>query len=611
MQTTSAASDRWLDRAGKAGALAALAMLFVQLLWRAAAGGGAPSFPETIVGAVARLTPYQVFGWITETFGAAAQNTLFALTLAGIVAVGWRAGRRAGDWATAGRFGRGPGGPLAAGLAMAALLALAVFLVILPLAGLGFFGLESRHAARIVAQTALTFALWGLLWAWLAGEPATAGIAAAAAGAPGAESAVPEAGGAAASPVSRRAAIETGAASPAALALLGGVGVLGWRLARSQPAPDPLAAGEAARSIEATAEARARAAAVPATPAAAPAATPAAASAPAPGKAGEDPEGAAAPDAAATPAAPEAAALPSFADLEAGGRLSPRLTPLGDFYHVSKNIADPRVAADGWSLEITGLVDTPKRYTLAELQARSTVRRITTLACISNELNGPLIGTAEWSGVTLGDLLAEAGVKAGVVDLVFTCADDYQDSITLERALDPDTMLVTGMNGAPLTDDHGFPARMIVPGIYGMKNVKWVETIELVDTDFQGFWQTRGWSDPAPYQIWGRIDTPASGDDVPAGPAVAAGMASAGDRGVSRVEVSLDEGATWADADLEPAINAPFTWVRWRFGFEARDSGDLWIRVTDGEGSVAPQEERPPLPDGATGWPSRRINVTG
>ncbi|MGI9253781.1 MAG: molybdopterin-dependent oxidoreductase, partial [Thermomicrobiales bacterium] len=237
------------------------------------------------------------------------------------------------------------------------------------------------------------------------------------------------------------------------------------------------------------------------------------------------------------------------------------------------------------------------------------VKRITTLACISNDINGDLIGTAEWTGVTLGDLLADAGVKEGAVDLVFSAADDYQDSITLERALDPETMLVTGMNGAPLTDDHGFPVRMIVPGIYGMKNVKWLESIELVDTDFQGFWQTRGWSEPAPYQIWGRIDTPASGANVPKGPAVAAGMASAGDRGIERVEVSLDGGTSWADAELEPPINGPFTWVRWRFGFAAEADGELIVRITDGEGTVAPQQERPPLPDGATGWPTRRITI--
>jgi DMSO/TMAO reductase YedYZ molybdopterin-dependent catalytic subunit len=568
----------WNDRAGKAGALAALAMLFVQLLWRVLSPGGAPSFPETIVAAVARLTPYQLFGWVTETLGSAAQNMLFAATLLGIVAAGWAAGRKAGAWAQEAVFGANERGRLLAGLAVAAGLAAIALLVILPLGGFGLLGLASRHAPMLIVQTVVTFALWGVLWARLAGDVPVAATG---------EGAVDPA----AVPVTRRAAIETGAASAAAVALLAGVGALGWRLSRSQPAADPVASREAARAIEATAEAQAQPA---------PAGTPAAV------------RDAAAP-AASTPVAgesgPTLAALPSFAELEEEGKLTPRLTPLDDFYHVSKNIADPVVSADGWKLEIKGLVDSPQTYTLADLQERATVRRITTLACISNELNGDLAGTAEWTGITLGDLLAEAGVRPEAVDLVFSCADDYQDSIPVTQALDPETMLVTGMNDAPLRDDHGFPVRMIVPAIYGMKNVKWLESIELVDYDFKGYWQTRGWSDPAPYQIWGRIDTPRSGEAVTAGPVVAAGVASAGDRGISRVEISLDEGATWADAELEVPINGPFTWVRWRYGFDASERTDLWLRITDGEGTVAPQEERPPLPDGATGWPRRRINV--
>jgi hypothetical protein len=242
--------------------------------------------------------------------------------------------------------------------------------------------------------------------------------------------------------------------------------------------------------------------------------------------------------------------------------------------------------------------------------ARATTQNITTLACISNQLNGDLAGTAEWIGFPLRELLEEAGVDPAAVDIVFRAADGYDDSIPLAQAMHPTTLLVTGMNGEPLPPDHGFPARLIVPPIYGMKNVKWVEQIEAVDHDYQGFWQTRGWSDPAPYQIWGRIDTPAAGEEIAAGAAVAAGVASAGDRGIFRVEISLDEGGTWADATLEPSINPDFTWVRWVFPFEAASGTvKLWMRATDGEGTVAPEEQRPPLPDGATGWPERTIRV--
>jgi DMSO/TMAO reductase YedYZ molybdopterin-dependent catalytic subunit len=287
------------------------------------------------------------------------------------------------------------------------------------------------------------------------------------------------------------------------------------------------------------------------------------------------------------------------------------LTETDDFYHVSKNFSDPRVDAGGWSLAIGGLVNTPLSFTLEQLTQRATTRKITTLGCISNELNGHLIGTAEWIGVPLAELLNEAGVQGGVIDLKLHAADDYEDSIPLERGLDPDTLIVVGMNGEALRDDHGFPARLIVPGIYGMKNVKWLDRIELVDHDFQGYWQTRGWSDPAPYQIWGRIDSP-DGTIAP-GPFTAAGLASAGDRDVARVEVSLDDGGTWAEAQIEPSINPPFTWVRWAFPFEAVDGQDftMKIRVTDGAGTVMDETERAPLPDGATGWPSRGVKVRG
>ncbi|MGH2614494.1 MAG: molybdopterin-dependent oxidoreductase, partial [Thermomicrobiales bacterium] len=300
-----------------------------------------------------------------------------------------------------------------------------------------------------------------------------------------------------------------------------------------------------------------------------------------------------------------------FAELEAEGKLTPVITSVADFYHVSKNISDPVVDGAAWSLTIGGLVDTPLTFSYEDIAARATTQNITTLGCISNELNGDLAGTAEWTGFPLRELLEEAGVDPATVDIVFRAADGYDDSIPLATAMHPSTLLVTGMNGEPLPPDHGFPARLIVPPIYGMKNVKWVEQIEAVDIDYQGYWQTRGWSDPAPYQIWGRIDTPAQGDLIPAGPAVAAGVASAGDRGIFRVEISLDEGATWADATLEPSINPDFTWVRWVFPFEAAlGVAKIWMRATDGDGNAAPQERHSPLPDGATGWPERVVQVS-
>src|SRR5690606_19248655 len=144
---------------------------------------------------------------------------------------------------------------------------------------------------------------------------------------------------------------------------------------------------------------------------------------------------------------------------------------------------DPTVSASDWTLKITGLVDKEVEYTHDQLVQRATVQRITTLCCISNQLNGDLIGTAQWTAVPLIELLEEAGVQPGAVDLKFHAADDYEDSVPIEVGLDPDNMVVVGMNGEMLADDHGFPARLIIPNIYGMKNVKWIDRIEVVDED--------------------------------------------------------------------------------------------------------------------------------
>jgi DMSO/TMAO reductase YedYZ molybdopterin-dependent catalytic subunit len=304
--------------------------------------------------------------------------------------------------------------------------------------------------------------------------------------------------------------------------------------------------------------------------------------------------------------------LAEFNQLEAEGHLTPVLTATDDFYHVSKNLSDPEVDEKKWSLKVTGLVDKELELSYDDLVARATQTKITTLCCISNELNGDLISTAQWQGFSLADLLNEAGVKPEAVDIKLHAADDYEDSFPVARGMDPDTIVVTGMNGEPLRDDHGYPCRLIVPGIFGMKNVKWLDRIELVDENFMGYWQTRGWSDTAENQIWGRIDYPDDGDKLDAGQITAAGVASAGDRGIARVEVTLDDGKTWTDATLEPSINPPFTWVRWSYTFNGTPGKyTLKIRPTDGTGQVATEVGRPPLPDGATGWPRRKFEVKG
>ena len=564
--TTPTASQRRtiVEHAGRAGLLASLVMLFVQLIWRLnwSKDGVVQAFPEFIVAAISRLTPLSVFGAATENYGSLAKKTLLAVVLLGIVAVGYRAGQFAGVLSR--RIGHGWIGRLASGLIVAAVLLLFTLLVVMPIAHLGAFARDSSYTSDILTQLTITFGLFGVLWAVLS-TPRLA------------ETGVDTRQG---ELVSRRSILAQGAWSVGTLAAAIAVATATWRLvtprkqkvnaaAEQQAADDIVATAQAeAASREATAEAQA--------------------------------------------ALQEANAGSLFAQLDAEAKISPVLTEVDDFYHVSKNLSDPTVSSDGWSLKVFGMVNTPLELTYDQVVARSTEQKITTLSCISNELNGDLTGTALWTGFPLKTLLDEAGVQTGAIDLKFKAADDYEDSIPLDRGLDPDTIVVTGMNGSPLRDDHGFPARMIVPGIYGMKNIKWLHEIEVVGEDFQGYWQTRGWSDTAVNQIWGRIDEP-NGNDNAAGPMVAAGLASAGDRGISRVEVSLDDGATWADAMLEPALNPPFTWVRWAYQFTANPGTTykMKMRATDGTGVVMSEEKRSPLPDGATGWPSRQFKTKG
>lgn len=591
-----------IRKAGRAGASAAAAMLAVQLIWRLnwSQDNVVQAFPEFIAAAIARLTPLSVFGAATETFGTLARKLLFVAVVIGVILVGYQAGRVAARMANA--IGPGWKSRLGSIGIVTFGLWLATNLLILPIAYLGPFARQSSHAGDIFVQLGVTFVFFCLIWTWLtAPDPE--------------ETLMPDYGS---TVITRRALVAKSAASAlpvvSAIALGGGT----WRLlyppGRSTATPLVIGSGASATPLgeaisiqEIVATQRAEQGWDLEELEALDEAT---AEAPDESSGHLEPRDSARLDSDVEPdASPVENPFRLYNELEAEGALTPVLTEVGDFYRVSKNFSDPRVNADGWSLTITGLVERPLAFSLDELTERSTTRKITTLGCISNELNGSLIGTAEWIGVPLAELLDEAGVLPGVVDLICHAADDYEDSITIERALDPDTLVVVGMNRERLNDAHGFPARLIVPGIYGMKNVKWLDRIELVDFDFQGYWQTRGWSDPAPYQIWGRIDAPRG--SVSPGPNWAAGVASAGDRDVARVEVSLDDGETWADATIEPAINPPLTWVRWAFQYEAVEEEDftMRIRVTDGEGTVMDRTNRPPLPDGATGWPLRRVSV--
>ncbi len=282
-------------------------------------------------------------------------------------------------------------------------------------------------------------------------------------------------------------------------------------------------------------------------------------------------------------------------------RVTPAITPNEEFY-VTSYRTPPSVRVNQWSLTVKGLVRKPLNLAYPDLLARPTVKRIVTLECIGNTVGGEFISTAEWEGIPLQALLEEAGLAEGAFDVVFRAADGYSDSIRLEQALAGDVLVAHQMNGVSLPEGHGFPARIIVPGVYGMKSVQWLTEIELVAEDYHGYYQKKGWSDEAVIKTMSRIDLPVLGDTIRTGDYVIQGLAFAGTRGIHKVEVSTDGGDRWQPAQLAPPLS-PFAWRFWSYQWEipAPGSYTLLVRATDGEGKVQTADERPPAPDGASG----------
>ena len=293
---------------------------------------------------------------------------------------------------------------------------------------------------------------------------------------------------------------------------------------------------------------------------------------------------------------------------EVKARLVPEITPTDSFYITTKNFVDPTVDGDAWRLNFKGMVDNPYTLTLKDILALPSVDRIETLACISNPVGGGLIGNANWKGVNFADLLQKAGPQAGVVDVVVRGADGYSDSFPLEAGLKNECVLVYEMNGKPLTAKHGYPVRLLVPGIYGMKNCKWITDVELVDNDFKGYWESQGWSDTAPYQTMSRIDYPDKAN-IKAEPVYIGGVAFAGDRGIKRVEVSTDGGKTWKDANLRRVLGK-YTWTQWTYPWKPEPGNyTLQVRATDGAGEVQTARKQDTYPDGATGYHTKQVRV--
>ena len=284
------------------------------------------------------------------------------------------------------------------------------------------------------------------------------------------------------------------------------------------------------------------------------------------------------------------------------GDLPPEITPTAEFYHVSKNFNDPKVAENGWKVDIGGLVDRPYSLTLAEIRTLPAVTETRTLCCISNEIGGDLISNATWKGARLKDILDRAGVQSSAIKLMFGASDGYTDSIAIDKALTGDVIAVYEMNGAQLPDDHGFPLRLLVPDIYGMKNVKWLTRISAVSDNYLGFWQQQGWNDKAQIKTMSRIDFPVNRDLLPTGPARMGGVAFAGARGIAKIELSVDGGKSWQDGAIRKPLG-PYSWVLWTAN-PSLTEGDhqVMVRATDGTGTTQTEVTRSPLPDGASGW---------
>lgn len=302
--------------------------------------------------------------------------------------------------------------------------------------------------------------------------------------------------------------------------------------------------------------------------------------------------------------------LPAGLETDVEG-LSPLLTPNDDFYRIDTALLVPQVVPDGWQLSITGLVDRPLTIAYQDLLDRATHTWDVTLCCVSNEVGGDLVGTARWQGVPLADLLDEAGVHPEATQVVGRSVDGWTAGFPIEVARDGRPAFVAvGMNGEPLPVDHGFPARLVVAGLYGyVSATKWLAEIELTTWDaFDGYWIPRGWSKEGPIRTQSRIDVPASGATVDAGRQPVAGVAWAGERGVAGVEVQVDDGE-WRPARLGEQL-ATTTWRQWVLDWEAEPGEHtLRVRATDGAGDTQTGERRRPAPSGATGWDEITVTV--
>lgn len=315
------------------------------------------------------------------------------------------------------------------------------------------------------------------------------------------------------------------------------------------------------------------------------------------------------------PGAPQSTAGPaptSASSLDVPG-LSPLVTPVSDFYRIDTALVVPQVSTGQWRLRVHGMVDHEVEITYAELLALPLVERMVTLSCVSNEVGGDLVGNQRWLGHPLRELLARAGPSRDADMVLSTSVDGWTAGTPLDALTDPkrDALLAVGMDGQALPVQHGFPVRMVVPGLYGyVSATKWVVDLEVTRFDrAQGYWTPRGWSAMGPIKTQSRIDVPQAGSRVRSGRVAVAGVAWAPHRGIRAVEVKVDDGP-WRRADVGAGGTAD-TWRQWVWMWDAV-AGDhvVQVRATDGAGQVQTMERSEPAPDGASGWHTVEVRVT-
>ncbi|WP_324277677.1 molybdopterin-dependent oxidoreductase [Blastococcus brunescens] len=305
-----------------------------------------------------------------------------------------------------------------------------------------------------------------------------------------------------------------------------------------------------------------------------------------------------------------AAPVTAGADLDIPG-LTPLVTPNEEFYRIDTALRVPVVEPDGWQLEVRGMVDEPFTLTYAELLELPQIEADITLACVSNEVGGDLVGNARWQGVPLRALLERAGLQEGATQLLGRSVDGFTAGFPVLTALDvEEAMVAVAMNGEPLPAEHGFPARLVVPGLYGyVSATKWLSAIELTGWDVDGYWIPRGWAKEGPIKTQARIDVPRAGGTVSAAERqVIAGVAWAPTRGIEGVEVRIDDGP-WRPAELAERLDVD-CWRQWYLPWDATPGRHvIAARATDGLGEVQTDERTPVAPDGASGYPVVEVEV--